>query len=500
MNFQYEKIAANCLKKVATVDRVVEFVASGVESGNVARVLGLIADARTVSVEALADEATYLGRVNFKMLYLDTDGEPRSLDYFADFNEKIKAEISAGCTLNGQIGVLETDITTDGELKLSAVVEITMYAMDKLEDECLVSTPEDCYDETAMIEVPMLVGVKSADIEVSDEKAVGGDISRVLLADTVVAVNELRAGDGLVFVGGDFEATVTYYEDDEIKTANFHIPFTEEVLFDGVSIGDSIVAYPSIKTTRVVLTGVEGDNVLRIESLVSVKLFAFSRRMHNVIGDVFMLSNELEVEKVEQNFCALEKCIFVSDKYVSSAMLADSRPAVRDIIGVISSQNSIAGTKIEDDKLIIEGVVGANLLYTDENGFNSVKAELPYSLNFKTDVPQNAELRVSGIVEDISARVKRDREIEVTTKLEFCIEVWVGNSCVMLKKVVIGEEKELNQSAISVFIASSGDSIWDVAKALSATPKSIITQNPNVEGGLKDGDKVMYFRQLNISF
>ena len=500
MNFQYEKIAANCLKKAATVDRVVEFVASGVESGNVSRVLGLVADARTVSVEALEGEATYLGRVNFKLLYLDTEGEPRSLDYFADFTEVLKADIKAGSTLNGQIYVLETDITTDNELKLSAVVEITVFVMEKSDSECLVGAPEDCYEEKAFIEVPTLVGTKNAEIEVSEEKAVGGDITRVLLADTDVTITALRAGDGIVFMGGDYEATVTYFENNEIKTARFNIPFSEELLFDGVSMGDNIIGYPSIKSTRVVLSGVEGDNALRIESLISVKLFAFAKRTHAVVGDVFMLTNELDVEREEHNFCTLEKNMFFGDKFVSSAMLAESRPAVRDIVGVISSQNSIAGTKYENEMLTIEGVVGATILYTDENGFNSVKAELPYSLEFKADIPANSDIRVSGIVQDINARVKRDREIEVSTKLEFNVEVWSAKNCITLKKVIIGQEKELNQSAVSVFIASDGDSIWDVAKALSATPKNIISQNPKIEEGIKEGDKVMYFRQINVSF
>jgi len=500
MNFQYEKIAANCFKKAATTDRLVEFTATGVECGNIARVLGLLADAKTVSAEALEGEATYMGRVNFKLLFLDIDGEPRSLDYFADFTDKIAAPIKAGSSLNAQISVMETDISTDGELKLSAVVEITLYAMEKMEEECLVATPDDCYNEKTMIEVPALIGVKSAEIEVSDEKAVGCDISRVLLADCGAAVNEIRAGEGMVFVGGDYVATVTCYTGGEIRTARFAVPFAEEILFDGITLGDKITAYPTVKTTRVVLAGVEGDNVLRVESLITVKLFAFSKRAHQVIGDVFMLTNELEVEKAEQNFCALDKCLYLADKFSASAMLAESRPAVRDIVGVICSQNNIAGSNYADGKLTIEGVVGATVLYTDENGFNSVGAELPYSLTFAGEIPAGAELRVGGLIEDITARVKRDREIEVSAKLEFCAEVWVQSSCTMLKKVTIGAEKELNQSAVSVFIASGGDSIWDAAKALSATPKSIISQNPDLEQGLKDGDKIVYFRQLNVTF
>lgn len=500
MNFQYEKIAANCLKKVATTDRVVEFTATGVDSGNIARVLGLTADARTVSAEALEGEATYLGRVNFKLLYLDAEGEPKSLDYFADFTDKIKCEIKAGAMLNGKITVLETDMSTDGELKLSAVVEITLYALDKSEDECLVATPEDCYEEKKMVEVPALIGTKSCEIEVSDEKAVSCDIKRVLLADASAAVNEIRTGDGMVFVGGDFVALITYYADNEIRVAKYTIPFSEEVMFDGVALGDRIAAYPTVKTTRVVLSGVEGDNVLRVESLITVKLFAFSKRSHNVVKDVFMLTNELEVETGEQNYCSLEKCLFVTDKFTASAMLNEDRPAVRDIIGVISSQNSIAGSSVSENKLTIEGVVGATILYTDENGFNSVNAELPYSMSFNAELASGADIRISGIVDDISARVKRDREIEVMVKLEFAVEVWENCGCTMLKKVVIGAEKELNQSAVSVFIASDGDSIWDVAKALSATPKSIISQNPDIEEGLKDGDKVLYFRQLNVTF
>ncbi len=500
MDFQYEKIVSSTLKQIATTNKVVEFVAPGVDSQSVAKVLTLVCDARTVSAEALQDEVSYLGRVNFKLLYLDTEGETKNLDYFADFTDSIKAQVKAGSMLVGTINVLESDVASAGELKLSAVVEVSLLAVQRSEDNCLVDTAQDCYNEKKEINVPSLVGIKTLDIDISDEKSVNCDIDKVLLVDSYVNINETRASDGMVFVGGTFVVLLTYFANDDIASLRYIIPFTEEALFDGLEMGDKIVAYPEVKNTRVVLSGVEGDNVLRVEGLLGVKLIAFTKRSHSVVKDVFMLTNELATSEQEHSFSNLEKVEFLKDKLIASAMLNDTVPAVRDIVGVVSAKNCVANSICSEGQVTIEGVVSANIIYTDENGFNSISAELPYSLDFSQDSVENVEIRTSGIVQDISARVKRDREIEVTAFLEFTTESWSESKETMLKDVEVGAEKEVNRSAVSVFIATENDTIWDVAKALSATPKSILEQNPTLDECLKDGVKVVYFRQLDVSF
>ncbi|MEG2274533.1 MAG: hypothetical protein RSC44_04290, partial [Clostridia bacterium] len=67
-----------------------------------------------------------------------------------------------------------------------------------------------------------------------------------------------------------------------------------------------------------------------------------------------------------------------------------------------------------------------------------------------------------------------------------------------IKNIEIGAEKEQNTSGLSLYLASDGDEMWDICKALTATPEDIVVQNPTLETPLKQGEKVIYFRAINI--
>lgn len=501
MSFEYGQIESSCVKRIANFDRVVEFPISTMESGNISRVLSLVADAKPISVDAFDGYAEFVGRVNFKLLYIDREGMAKNLDYNADFNEKLQIDMTEGTSINAEICVLETDLSPGEEMKLSSIVQISLHGVEKNEMECLTMVPEDCYTEKTMMKVPIISASKMVDVDVSDEKSVGGDIEKILMTDSQVVMTDMRVSDGAVMMSGKYMATVCYMMDGEIKIDNFEIPFDEEVIADGVDMESKVCCYPSVKYTRIILTGMEGDNVLRVEGSVCMKMYAFDTKEEEAIKDLFMLTNEIETEKESCDVEAMVGCYCKDEKFVSSALLQDIRPAVRNIIGIAATSNNLASaTMIDDGMARVEGVVIASILYMDENGYNSVKADLPYSIDMEVDAKMDSMLKVCGGVERATARAVHDREIEVMCRMQFEVEVWDKMSCNLVKNAVIGADKVMNNSAISVFIAKDGDSIWDVAKALTATPKDLKYQNPDMGDDLHDGDKVIYFRELNVEF
>ena len=47
---------------------------------------------------------------------------------------------------------------------------------------------------------------------------------------------------------------------------------------------------------------------------------------------------------------------------------------------------------------------------------------------------------------------------------------------------------------IGVLPVARGETLWDVAKALNVSERDIAAQNPFVEKGIKEGDKIIVFR------
>ena len=128
MGYNYESVCANYLKETAQVDRVVELKLPLQDGSSVAKVLSVVADGRAVSVTANEGEVDFSGRVAFKLTFISSDDQLGSLDYFADFEEKILADVRQGNMVSGKAEVVETDIASNGDLKLAAVVKITVYS------------------------------------------------------------------------------------------------------------------------------------------------------------------------------------------------------------------------------------------------------------------------------------------------------------------------------------------------------------------------------------
>ncbi len=62
------------------------------------------------------------------------------------------------------------------------------------------------------------------------------------------------------------------------------------------------------------------------------------------------------------------------------------------------------------------------------------------------------------------------------------------------------EDKTPSASAIRVYIVKEGESLFNVAKALSVRPQDILTQNPSLDGNVCEGTRLVIYSPLDIDF
>lgn len=500
MSFGFEQIKSDSIKRVATAAVVVETTVSDSESGGINRVLSALADGKLMTLEQTGESVLAGGRVNFKLVYLDGEDEIRGLDYFADFSEKIEIANVHG-KLFGKINVIDAETSLSAGAKLSAALEIAVYAVETGESECLSAADDDFYIESSQISTQALVTSLTSSFEITDEYETRADVSQVLLLDTGAYITDVNFGMGNVLVSGAVTASITYHVNDDIKNVQFDIPFSEELSRTELAMGQLAAAEASVKGARVVLTGVEGNNVIKADCEVELKLQVFADKQADIVSDIFSVEKELEVTR--ENMSSSRFCgnMFFTDKINGVATLEPDMPAVREILSVCAARNTVAQAIAGDGRITIEGVLTANVLYRDENGINSAEAEIPYSLAYTVEgMTEDYELYATGAVCSASARAKRDREIEIFADVCFKVEKYLECETAFISEVVEGADKDMNKSAVSVYIAEEGETIWDAAKALSARPDVLRQQNPELSSPFKAGDKVVYYRQIIFEF
>ena len=141
----------------------------------------------------------------------------------------------------------------------------------------------------------------------------------------------------------------------------------------------------------------------------------------------------------------------------------------------------------------MEGVLTADVIYRSENGIESVRAEVPYSVEIEGDL--GADVRATCFVESVKAKARRG-ELDIEAEVGILLLGVRSVDAEFISSVAVGEEKERNDSALSLYITQEGDGMWDVCKALTATPDELIAQNPALSDPVTPGTRVLFFRSL----
>ena len=488
--FRYEKFNASNIVSAPPVERVVEFSPSAPDAGDVARVLSLAVDGKAVSAEANDGFCSVAGRVNFRLVYQTRDGAVKGVDYNADFSLKAEGGFLADDNPSAEVSVAEADVDVADAVTLSAVVSVRALAVRSTEEECLVDA-EKCYKTVEERAFPCPVAAKTTSFSVSEE-ADAGDIDEVLLVDAQAVVTSATASEGIIAVEGRVRAAVTFTEDGDIRTRDMLIPFREEIPADGVAEGDEVSAVAWVRSSKVVLAGVPGANIIRFEGDIAVRSNAVRMRTEEVIADMFMLTNEVELGREHKRFTFFGGMKYSSEKVSGTAPLEDRAPA-ESVVAVPYARCYAAKAEAVEGGALVEGVLAADVVYRDENGLNSVRAEVPYSVEIDGDFGEG--VKAVCFVEDVRVKARRG-ELELEASVGILLTRCVCADAEYISSVTVGEEKELNTSALSLYIVSEGDGMWDVCKALTATPEDIMKQNPSLELPLSAGDRVVYFRSL----
>ncbi len=494
--FDFEKISASKFYVSPSVERVVEFSPPNIDMENVAKILSLAVDAKCVNIDVYDGYANLDGRTNFRLTYLDKDGAPKGLDYNADFSMRIDGEFVAGDNAECEIRVVETDVQANDTLRLSAVLEVSVCAIRRDEVEMLVGA-DDCYKTMKEIYVPKFLATKTSNAPFDDEQNVGVEVSSVLSVSSACIVKEARAIESGAMAKASVFATVTYMEGDEIKQRDFEIPLEEEFVLDGVEENDTVKIVANVKSAKVILQGVTDDNVIRLEGEIQFKVWAFRCQKESIVGDVFMLTNEIKVETKNAEYTCFDGCGFFTERVSGTAVLGDNKAPANEVSALPYARCYTTRAYVGDNgNLEVEGVVNTDIIYTDENGYNSVRAEIPFALSIQSEMPLSKVVRVNCKVQNISATARREREFDIALVLAIEVCGFSPLEFDYISSVEVGEAREQNTSGLSIYIANEGDGMLDVCKALTALPDDVLLQNPNLQLPLKEGDRVLYFRRL----
>ncbi|MBO7326705.1 MAG: hypothetical protein J6U74_04250 [Clostridia bacterium] len=484
--FKFKKIDSISTTFLSPIERVVEFTPRGAD--NIAKVLTLSVDGKVLSSTPCDGYADVSGRADFTLIYLDYDGNPASTNYNADFSVRLEGDVSPEDKISAHIKVIEWSVLSKDTLTLSAVVQAGAMVT-KTSALNILTDAENSYITTSKAVLPISVASTSYSFPVDEETTVG-DVDKVLSLCTKCSLTHTKVKDKQVDMSIDTFATITYVEGGQIKTSTFLVSSEESVAVDDIALGDKVYVIPHVKSAKVVLAGVTGQNILRFEGEISTAIYGTRYIEQEVVDDLFMLTHHTTVERENVPLTALANTGFYKERIYGEADLPDCENGA--LVGV-PAVTAFVAKAVYDEDLNVEGIVTTEIIYSTKGELHSVRAEVPYSINLIGDFTNKSVTRVSVI--DVNVKIKNNTA-EINLLLGFEIASYLDTSLSYISNVEIGEERPVNTSGLSMYVAKDGDTMWDVCKALTAAPEQILSQNPTLTFPLKQCDKVIYFRQL----
>ncbi|MDE7395475.1 MAG: DUF3794 domain-containing protein, partial [Clostridiales bacterium] len=315
----------------------------------VEKVLSASADVTVTAGETFTGEARYAGKATFRVLVLDGDGVCRSLDYVAEFSDKLTG---SGITATTQpflsCNVLDTDIVlaTASEIKLACVVEVCLTGIVTEQVHCLSDGGEGIYTHDDRLNYTRLSGSGRESHSYSDTVP-AEHADEIMFCEPRAFVVKRAADTDCVTVEGLIINDILVRSGETVSSVRSETPFTASLTAAGTRQSD--ICEVSVRVEQCGVELIKSENAaIACDYTLSFDYMAFTEDAESPVCDAFCVENELLIEgrTVKMPFPLGAETFF--ERVEGKITLDENMPAADKIAAVCGSRLSVTGATATD--------------------------------------------------------------------------------------------------------------------------------------------------------
>ena len=475
----FTKVISSVRKNIGITQSVIDLKLPTNEN-DISRVYSVGAKSSILNCNANGKEISFNGLVDFQAMY-ESNGV-FAVDYSAEFKDTYQADnvIQGEVILTSNVIDVSSSVVAGG-IRVVAIVEVAIDEIVSNETNVLTSAKGECvHTATKELCYSTYIGKAYEKFDVSGDLQIDNALN-VLMVTPCVSLYEVTPRDNYLVVSGKLNLDMCYKTGEalsDIKTKYHCMDFSWEVALDGAnsdSIVQSVVGLVSneIKVSTMVEEGVANVN-LYVPIIYSGHVFVENKL--EIVDDVYLEKNYMSITCENFETISGDKSVCFKDNISGTASI------------------------LETDKLFIEGVANSTVVYftKETNDITSVQVEMPFSVEERVE-GKNASV-VTVCLENITARSKRGKEIEVSAELNVFTDMYSDKTVCAITDALLGDEKPNDDCSLYIYIVKPNQTMWDVAKDVNCSQELILEQNPDVELPIKAGDKLVIYRPNIMKF
>ncbi|AOR22577.1 DUF3794 and LysM peptidoglycan-binding domain-containing protein [Clostridium taeniosporum] len=477
---------------------------------DVEKILTVEARPVIISKEFVGDKIVVEGKVEYTVLYLAREEGMvvNSVNYMEKFSSNIdlnQEEHRIVCEIECKVEHIEAAIMNERKISIQGAFELywEMYKSSEVEfvkdiegtDDIEVLKKTEKINRISANEEIELVG--KSNIRVGMDKP---QISKILNCSLWLHKKEIKILEDKIYLSCYCKLNILYKGDEskEIICIEDDVYLSKEEEVKGVNPDMMYSVSYNIQNNDLMLE--EDDlgevRIINNEFIVKANVKVFSRENVDVIKDAYCPNFPIELKKEEYELGAIQGTGNTEIVIKDNIPLNENNLIPEEIISCTGTL-LISDKQVENDKIIIEGVLKVDVLYKTNDSDK-------YLANVKSDIPFNTIMDMQGAENGMKAIIKCNIEnleatIEANTIAIKCSAILCAKVCYEVKKQFIcdvaeqeGEMPE-KKSSVTIYVVGEEDTLWDLAKKYNTTVNDLIKIN-NIE----DQDDIECGRKLII--
>lgn len=431
---------------------------------------------RVASKSINGNQVIIEGSVTITVIYCGSDNSVNSYEYQYPFSKNFDTQINTdGCILNAKTKCeyINCRAVTGRKIDIHGAVGIYVTLVRRRLTD-VVSDCDNCGIETLRGNVPATIPMGSADkyLIIDEEIELGDaqpDIRCLIRYDAVATITDSKILAGKSVVKGEMTVKLLYCPENggSPQTVQYQLPFSQLIEIDGITDQCDCesrveIAHLEIKP-RVAASGECRQLMLSAKLLitsecccnndVSVILDAYSRKYE---ADIF--KNDVCFNKISEN---LNKD-FICKKNIEFPEGALS--AVTDIWCDVCT-NSV---KFCDNAMQVNGIATVFIIGQDGDRipvFYEKTLDFEYVHPMVTDGNYKSAPEITA--KGISYTINSDCNMELRVELNICGAIYKCSILPLVTDIKINDNmpvKREKRGAMTIYFATSGERIWDIAR------------------------------------
>ena len=349
--------------------------------------------------------------------------------------------------------------------------------------------PCDVQDESVQVkkaraEISVLEGMAQQQFTLSDSVSLGSDaknIEAILKSDAVVSSGECKALGNKIMIKGDVNIRVLYLADmntGDTGIFDYTMPYSEILDADGVSEDSLCITSAELVSHSVNIQQEYSQNgtVVNFEVKLSTYAFGYGREVLPFIDDAYSTDIVLDMTYNHSDLMTIER--YFSESCITKASVETGSESISSVTDIWCEQ-CVTGVLKENDGIMIKGKL--NMCILARNGEN-----IPFYservVEFTYPIPKTEdgmEAMAKGMVQSVSYRINGGNKLDLRIETKLNITLVRNNQINYVSSVTSDSENKIKKdgSALILYYASQGESVWNIAKEYAVSCKAVMAEN-----------------------